>query len=152
MEQCTLSTPMGALTLRVHQGIIVFAGLEDRPLSAPTTPLLRRAAGEVEEYFAGERQSFSVPAAPEGTAFQCAVWHAAMAIPYGQTRTYGQLAAAMGSPGAARAVGGALHRNPVLLWIPCHRIVGADGSLTGFGCGVEKKALLLALERRYFRP
>ena len=92
-----------------------------------------------------------MPVSPAGTAFQRRVWRAARAIPYGQTRTYGQLAAALGKPGAARAVGGALHRNPVLLWVPCHRIIGADGGLTGFGCGVEKKAILLALERRFSR-
>ena len=109
--------------------------------------LLRRAARELEEYFAGERRDFTLPLAPAGTPFQQRVWRALEAIPYGETRTYAQIAAAVGNPRAVRAVGGANHRNPLPVVIPCHRVIGADGSLTGYAGGLERKTLLLGLER-----
>lgn len=146
MPQCTLSTPPGNLTVTEENGALISVGFTDLPLSAPDTPLLCRAAREFSAYFERELREFSLPIAPLGTAFQRSVWQAAREIPYGQTRTYGEIAAAIGRPGAARAVGGALHRNPLLLVIPCHRILGADGTLTGFGCGLERKSYLLQLE------
>lgn len=115
------------------------------------TPLTLQAAAELDEYFAGERRSFTVPLAPHGTAFQLAVWQALRAIPYGETRTYGEIAAAVGRPRAARAVGMANHDNPLLIFTPCHRVVGKDGSLTGFACGLEVKRRLLELERACLR-
>lgn len=110
------------------------------------TELTGWAAAELEEYFSGRRREFSVPLSPHGTPFQLAVWEALRRVPYGQTRTYGELAAAVGRPGAARAVGMANHDNPLLIFTPCHRVVGKGGALTGFACGLEVKRWLLTLE------
>ena len=110
------------------------------------TPLTAQAAGELEEYFDRRRSTFTVPLSPHGTRFQLAVWQALRDIPYGQTRTYGEIAAAVGRPRAARAVGMANHDNPLLIFTPCHRVVGKDGALTGFACGLEVKRRLLELE------
>ncbi len=106
------------------------------------------ARTEVEEYFAGEREDFSVRLKPAGTAFQQSVWSALREIPFGETRSYGQLAALLGKPGAARAIGRANATNPICLIVPCHRVVGADGSLTGFAFGEAIKQRLLELESR----
>jgi methylated-DNA-[protein]-cysteine S-methyltransferase len=101
---------------------------------------------QLEEYFAGERQEFELDLAPSGTPFQLSVWRALRAIPYGETASYGEIAAAVGQPGAARAVGGANNRNPIAIVVPCHRVIGASGSLTGYGGGLPRKERLLALE------
>ena len=116
------------------------------PFPEGETPLTAQAAGELEEYFDRKRSAFTVPLSPHGTRFQLAVWQALRDIPYGQTRTYGEIAAAVGRPKAARAVGMANHDNPLLIITPCHRVVGKDGSLTGFACGLEVKRNLLELE------
>lgn len=110
--------------------------------------LLKRLCTELEEYAAGRRRAFDLPLNPAGTPFQRQVWRALLDIPYGETRSYGALAAAIGKPGAARAVGAACGRNPLVVLIPCHRVVGADGALTGYSAegGVERKAALLELE------
>ena len=110
------------------------------------TPLTAWAAAELEEYFAGARRAFSVPLSPHGTQFQQAVWQALRDIPYGQTRSYGEIAELVGRPRAARAAGMAPHRNPLLIFTPCHRVVGKNGALTGFACGLEVKRRLLRLE------
>lgn len=110
------------------------------------TPLLLEAKRQLEEYFAGLRASFSLPLNPQGTAFQKKVWQQLEAIPYGQTRTYGQIAAAVGQPTASRAVGGANHNNPIASVIPCHRVIGANGKLTGYAGGLDIKEKLLRLE------
>jgi methylated-DNA-[protein]-cysteine S-methyltransferase len=106
----------------------------------------REAAGQLEAYFAGELTAFDLPLAPRGTAFQRDVWAALLEIPYGRTVTYSELAQAVGRPGAARAVGAANGRNPISIVVPCHRVVGAGGALTGYGGGVERKRMLLELE------
>ena len=110
------------------------------------TPLTHQAAAELDEYFAHKRRSFTVPLSPHGTEFQRAVWKALRDIPYGQTRTYGEIAGLVGRPKAARAVGMANHDNPLLIFTPCHRVVGKGGALTGFACGLEVKRRLLELE------
>jgi methylated-DNA-[protein]-cysteine S-methyltransferase len=120
----------------------VLGGGEVDPDAAPF-PLLRR---QLAEYFAGQRTAFELPLAPAGTPFQRNVWDALLAIPYGETRSYGELAAAVGKPGAARAVGRANHDNPIGVVIPCHRVIGAAGSLTGYAGGVDRKRYLLELE------
>ena len=102
---------------------------------------------EVTEYFAGTRRRFTVALAASGTHFQSSVWNALLQIPYGETRTYGQLAAELGKPDAARAVGRANATNPICLLVPCHRVIGADGTMTGFAFGEEIKNQLLALEK-----
>jgi methylated-DNA-[protein]-cysteine S-methyltransferase len=101
---------------------------------------------QLEEYFAGERREFELDLAPSGSPFQLDVWRALCAIPYGETASYGEIAAAVGQPGAARAVGGANNRNPIAIVIPCHRVIGANGTLTGYGGGLPRKQQLLALE------
>jgi methylated-DNA-[protein]-cysteine S-methyltransferase len=102
---------------------------------------------QLEEYFAGARTDFDVPLDLEGSPFQVAVWTALRAIPYGETTSYAGIARAVGRPDAVRAVGAANGRNPISIIVPCHRVVGADGSLTGYGWGVERKAWLLQHER-----
>ena len=101
---------------------------------------------QIEEYFAGAKKVFRVNMDPRGTAFQVAAWNELSKIPYGRTISYGEQARRMGRPGAARAVGGANRRNPIAIVIPCHRVVGADGGLTGFGGGLDRKRFLLELE------
>ena len=103
---------------------------------------------ELEEYFAGSRRSFTIPLAPRGTPFQLAVWNALLEIPYGDTVSYGDLAFRIGKPAAVRAVGAANGANPIPVIIPCHRVIGSNGSLTGYGGGIERKQWLLALEGR----
>ncbi len=110
------------------------------------SPVLQQARRELEEYAAGTRERFEVPFELEGTHFQCEVWRALFEIPFGQVRTYGEVARALGRPGAARAVGAAAGRNPLPVIIPCHRLVGSGGSLTGFSAGVGVKRKLLELE------
>jgi methylated-DNA-[protein]-cysteine S-methyltransferase len=112
-------------------------------------PMLARAAAQLGEYFAGKRQRFTVKLAPRGTAFQHRVWGALAAIPYGETRSYAQIARAIGKPTAMRAVGAANGRNPLPIIVPCHRVIGANGTLTGFGGGLPTKQWLLDLERRH---
>ncbi len=120
--------------------------LEPLPRRVHETALLQQAEEELNEYFAGARRDFDLPLAPKGTPFQQAVWAQLCEIPYGEVRTYGQLAAALGKPKACRAVGGACHCNPIGIIIPCHRVVGADGSLTGYAGGIDIKRYLLELE------
>lgn len=112
-----------------------------------TPPILRRAAAQLAEYFTGTRPRFDLPLAPVGTEFQRRVWAATSAIPFGETATYGEIARKIGAPNAARAVGGALNRNPLAIVVPCHRVVGSAGRLTGYDGGVNRKAFLLTLER-----
>jgi len=110
------------------------------------TSLLAQAALQLREYFEGGRRSFELPLAPQGTDFQRAAWQALAEIPYGETRSYAQQAAALGKPSATRAVGAANGRNPLPIVLPCHRVIGANGALTGFGGGIEVKRWLLAHE------
>lgn len=118
-------------------------------VGAEDEPVLAEAAGQLREYFAGERREFQLPLAPVGTDFQQRVWRALTEIPYGVTESYGDLARRIGAgPSASRAVGLANGRNPISIVVPCHRVIGASGSLTGYGGGLERKQFLLALERR----
>lgn len=110
------------------------------------TLLLKQATVQVQEFLEGTRREFTLPIYMKGTDFQKKVWEALRGIPYGETRTYGQIAKEIGSPKGARAVGGACNRNPILLLIPCHRVIGGDGKLVGFGCGLPMKEALLELE------
>ncbi len=105
------------------------------------------AIAQLEEYFAGTRTDFELELAPEGTDFQRAVWDALAEIPFGETRSYGEIAAAVGRPKAARAVGMANNRNPIAVIVPCHRVIGAGGDLVGYGGGIDRKVWLLGHER-----
>jgi O-6-methylguanine DNA methyltransferase len=120
-----------------------------KPLIERRTPLLEEAVGQLRQYFAGERQSFDLPLRLEGTEFQKKVWNELQKIPYGTTISYRELAMRAGSPGGCRAAGGANHRNPIPIIVPCHRVIGADGKLTGYGGGLPRKEKLLAIEQKY---
>lgn len=109
-------------------------------------PLLHRARSQLDAYFSGTLRAFDLPLAPQGTAFQRAVWDALTTIAYGQTLGYGEIAARIGKPSAVRAVGAANGRNPLSIFVPCHRVIGADGTLTGYGGGLPTKEFLLRLE------
>jgi len=122
---------------------VIDAGWKEQP----GRPLLRKAIRQLDEYFAGRRKTFDLPLAPEGTPFQLAVWRALRDIPYGETQSYGDIARRIGKPKAVRAVGAANGANPISIVVPCHRVIGADGSLTGYGGGLPRKQKLLALEQ-----
>jgi methylated-DNA-[protein]-cysteine S-methyltransferase len=150
----TIDSPIGELLLvgdgETLSGLYMQDGRKPKRIAtdwsesaAPFADLKR----QLEEYFAGERTSFDMKLAPEGAPFELEVWHALEAIPYGETVSYGEIARRVGQPGAARAVGTANGRNPIAVIVPCHRVIGADGSLTGYGGGLERKRLLLELER-----
>lgn len=112
-----------------------------------TTPLLQKVQDQLKEYFAGKRRQFDIPLAPEGTPFQLKAWEGLRTIPYGQTRTYKQMAEYANCPLGYRAIGMANNRNPISIIVPCHRVIGSDGKLVGFGGGLDKKELLLDLEK-----
>jgi len=121
--------------------------LTNRAVEEGSCPVLEELRAELDEYFAGSRIDFTVPHRLHGTDFQRRVWEQLRMIPYGQTVTYGQLAARIDQPKASRAVGGANHNNPISIVIPCHRVIGAGGHLTGYGGGLERKEFLLRLEQ-----
>jgi methylated-DNA-[protein]-cysteine S-methyltransferase len=147
-------SPIGLIQLRGTDRALTGVFMEKhrhepaRPEDAIQDPApLREAQRELEEYFAGERRDFSIPLAATGTPFQMQVWEALRAIPYGETISYGELARRIGNPKAVRAVGLANGRNPISIIVPCHRVIGANGTLTGYGGGLERKRFLLAFER-----
>ena len=140
-----------ALTGLWFDGQARFAETLTEPHEARLTPVFEQTRRWLECYFSGSAPDFTPPLAPRGTAFQLAVWHVLLTIPFGQTTTYGDIASALEAqgglrPASARAVGGAVGRNPISLIIPCHRVIGADGSLTGYAGGIDRKKRLLALE------
>jgi methylated-DNA-[protein]-cysteine S-methyltransferase len=113
-----------------------------------TNPILGSTSNQLDEYFAGYRTNFDIPLAPEGTEFQLEAWAALRLIPFGETRSYAQQAQTIGRPNAVRAIGAANGRNPISIIVPCHRVIGSNGSLTGFGGGLDAKSFLLNHERR----
>lgn len=142
-------SPFGPIRIGYEDGYIVSirrCPAEDSSYSpsAPSDP----GSVQLREYLLGVRKTFDLPIKPAGTSFQLAVWHALTEIPYGETRTYGQIAAAIGNPKASRAVGMACNRNPLWIVIPCHRVVGSNGSLTGYEGGLPMKRALLELEQQ----
>ena len=141
------SSPLGMLTL--HSDGTALTALQFQVPEAPGSScmLLEKTVQQLREYFSGMRTQFTLPLAPAGTDFQQEVWQALCRIPYGETRTYKDIAIAIGHPKAFRAVGRANNANPVFIAIPCHRVIGADGSLVGYGGGLEMKKALLELER-----
>lgn len=145
-RQLSFPSLVGPLTLVACDGALTELRFAEGGTSEPT-PLLLRAREELEEYFAGTRRTFDLPLAPQGTPFQQQVWQALRTIPYGSTCTYGALAAAIGRPKASRAVGMANHCNPLPILIPCHRVVGSTGHLTGYAGGLDRKRQLLAIEK-----
>lgn len=150
----TRPSPIGELILVATDAALVGLFMEtyaSEPLIAEAeerrTPLLKRVSAQLDEYFEGRRERFDVPLAPRGTAFQTSVWAVLQRIPFGVTWSYAQVARALGTPKAVRAVGAANGRNPISVIIPCHRVIGADGSLTGYGGGLPRKRWLLAHEK-----
>ena len=145
----TFSSPIGIVRLTEERGAITHIALTDRcDASSSPSPLLCEAERQITEYLNGTRQQMDFSIRMEGTPFQLRVWQALKRIPYGSTRSYGELSALLGNPGASRAVGMACNKNPLLLIVPCHRVIGANGKLTGFACGLEVKRYLLLLEKR----
>lgn len=152
--QCRIDTPLGPLTLlatarglaaAVYDGDVHHPGVLDAP-QQPDHPHLQQAAQEFDAYFTQGLRQFTVPLDPQGTPFQQQVWQRLLAIPSGALSTYGEIARQVGRPDAARAVGAAVGRNPLTIIVPCHRVVGADGSLTGYAAGLPRKQALLLLE------
>lgn len=141
-----IDTPIGRIGL--YSNGTQICGLEfcTREERRDELPVLLQAEAELREYFAGRRRAFSVPLCMHGTKFQEDVWRALAEIPYGETRSYGEIAARIGREKACRAVGMANNRNPLPIFVPCHRVVGADGSLTGYAGGLDAKRMLLELE------
>jgi methylated-DNA-[protein]-cysteine S-methyltransferase len=153
----TMASPVGRLTLVASDaGLAAVLWENDNPNRVPLAiagedarhPVLREAERQLKEYFLGARTTFDLPLDFHGTDFQKQVWAALLAIPFGETRSYGQIARALGKPGAMRAVGAANGRNPISIIAPCHRVIGAGGQLTGFAGGLKAKAHLLALEAK----
>jgi methylated-DNA-[protein]-cysteine S-methyltransferase len=150
-----VESPVGALKLVASdKGLAAILWENDSPRRVPLTglvendkhPVLLKTERQLQEYFAGSRRAFDLPLDMRGTTFQKDVWEALLAIPYGETRSYGQLAKQLGRPSASRAVGAANGRNPISIVVPCHRVIGSSGKLTGFAGGLDVKARLLDME------
>jgi methylated-DNA-[protein]-cysteine S-methyltransferase len=141
-----ICSPLGVLTLTERDGRITRLSFGAFGTAKPNSALLRAAADQLRAYFDGKLFRFDLPLTFEGTPFQCDVWNALSQIPFGETRSYAEIARAVGRPNACRAVGGAVHANPIPIIIPCHRVIGADGSLGGYFAGTEIKKQLLFLE------
>ena len=151
-----IATPLGTMVLAADDRGLVgvwFVGQEHFAGPGPdwrevaSSPVLDAAAAQLAEYFAGLKREFALPLAPRGTPFQQRVWRCLSEIPFGHTTTYGAVAARLGNAGAARAVGAATGRNPISIVVPCHRVIGADGTLTGYAGGEDRKRYLLDMER-----
>lgn len=146
--QYSYETKLGSVTIVEEDGALLaitthrtYEGIKQE------TPLINKAYRQLSEYLLGERKRFDLPLNPQGTVFQQQVWKALCDIPYGETRSYKQIAEAIGNPKAVRAVGMANNRNPLLIVVPCHRVIGANGKLVGYAAGIEKKEFLLKLEK-----
>jgi methylated-DNA-[protein]-cysteine S-methyltransferase len=144
--------PIGQIGIEEEGGSIsrIIFGRDNFPgnFTAGETPLIQKAASQLAEYFKGTRRVFDLPLTLHGTEFQMLVWKALQTISYGETRSYGQVAALIGRPKASRAVGMANHNNPISIIIPCHRVIGSDGGLTGYGGGLPAKRFLLEMEKQ----
>ena len=154
----TIDSPIGLLTLAGHDNALTNLRMVDQTYEPSRAGWSERPAAfadaveQLSAYFVGELTDFELELDLQGTEFQRRVWQALLTIPFGQTRSYGEIAAQIGAPGAARAVGLANGHNPIAIIVPCHRVVGASGGLTGYGGGLDKKRSLLALETRRSSP
>lgn len=150
----TIDSPIGLLTLAGRDGILTNLRMVDQTYEPSRADWVldngafADTAQQLEAYFAGDLIDFDVEFALQGTEFQRRVWQALLTIPYGETRSYGEIAQQIGAPGAARAVGLANGHNPIAIIVPCHRVIGASGKLTGYGGGLDRKQTLLELEKR----
>ncbi len=147
-SQCVIASPVGNLRIAADEIGLTAIDRTAMPLHAPDTPLLAEAARQLRTYFDGTLTAFDLPLHLMGTEFQLRCWEALQSIPYGETISYGEQARRIGQPGASRAVGGANHRNPISIIVPCHRVIGANGALTGYGSGLDMKAWLLQHEQQ----
>ncbi|MDE6607001.1 MAG: methylated-DNA--[protein]-cysteine S-methyltransferase [Lachnospiraceae bacterium] len=142
-------SPLGMICIEEKEGSIAglyfVKSIDEKETTENET--IEEAKRQLEEYFSGRRREFTLPVRLEGTDFQVKVWRALQTIPYGETRSYGDIAKQIGNPKAARAIGNANNKNHILLLVPCHRVIGADGSLVGFGSGLDVKKYLLELEK-----
>ncbi len=148
--ECLMESPIGVLRLVARGEALVAVHLEDELPEVPPDdahPVLSRARAQLEEYFAGTRRAFDLPLEPSGTPFERSVWAALLRIPHGETTSYGAIAALLGRPRASRAVGAANGKNPLAIVVPCHRVIGASGALTGYAGGLGRKKWLLEHER-----
>lgn len=150
-HHCVIPSPVKPIRIDERNGLIVAVNFVQEPLFPPETPLLQEAARQLNAYFDGTLTDFDLPLLLEGTPFRMKCWQALRTIPYGETISYGEQARRIGNPKATRAVGGANHHNPISIIVPCHRVIGADGSLTGYGGGVDVKAWLLTHEQKHCR-
>lgn len=147
-EYATYPFPFGILKLGYDGDVITYLNVTDEPeISGKRTALTDKVYAQLIEYLRGERLAFGFPYRLSGTEFQMRVWSELCKIPYGETRTYKEIAAAIGNPKASRAVGSANNKNPIAIAVPCHRVIGADGKLVGYAGGHEMKEALLKLER-----
>jgi methylated-DNA-[protein]-cysteine S-methyltransferase len=152
-EMLLVATPDGSALCGLYlERQKFYPGTSVRLRDAPRLPLFARAASQLRDYFAGARTRFDLPLAPNGTAFQQDVWSAIRDVPFGQTISYAELARRCGRPSAVRAAGAATGRNPMTIIVPCHRIVGTGGALTGYAGGLDRKRALLELESRRVAP
>lgn len=149
----TYETALGSVTFAEEDGaLLVISTHRSVEGIYQETTLIKEAYQQLREYLKGERWEFNLPLKLLGTDFQKRVWKALCEIPYGETRSYKQIAEAIGNPKAVRAVGMANHRNPLLIVVPCHRVIGVDGKLVGYAAGIDKKAFLLQLEAKCPKP
>ncbi|CEM61836.1 methylated-DNA--[protein]-cysteine S-methyltransferase [Treponema phagedenis] len=150
IQTITVKSPIGVLRIEETGGVISSIGIhkENAPIvSCTSSSVLNHCVDELRAYFDGKLKRFTVPVIFLGTEFQQRVWKALQEIPYGQTQSYKELAELIGARKAYRAVGNAANKNPILIIVPCHRLIGSDGSLTGFACGIEAKRFLLEMEK-----
>lgn len=151
-NRCHYESPVGMICMEEQDGAVTGVYIdkefttEDRSRDVET-PVLKEARRQLSEYFLKQRKEFDLPLAPQGTEFQKKVWEALCTIPYGETRSYGEIARQIGNSKASRAVGGANNKNHIMIVIPCHRVIGANGALVGFGGGLDVKEYLLELEK-----
>ncbi|MBE6121877.1 MAG: methylated-DNA--[protein]-cysteine S-methyltransferase [Erysipelotrichaceae bacterium] len=148
MIGCVIQSPLGNIRIGRDDTGITELKFTEEPVSISEDELLCRCAQELEEYFLGDRTVFDLPLSLKGTEFQKKVWNILTDIPYGHTETYGSIALKAGNPQASRAVGSACHNNPVWIMIPCHRVIGKNGSLTGYAGGIDRKQKLLEMEKK----
>lgn len=146
----TITTPLGTLVATADEKAVISLDFTDEPLkSIPTdNPLLLRLEKELHEYFEGKRRTFTLPLSPKGTPFQQSVWETLCTIPYGETVSYAEEAKLLGNPKAVRAVANANGHNPIIILIPCHRVIATGGGIGGYSGGIERKEFLLKLEKR----
>ena len=149
MSFCIVNSPIGNLFIEETDSTISLLNVTLEPTSEPTAPFLKQVAEEISDYFRGERETFSFKVSPAGTEFQKKVWNELQKIPLGQVKSYKEIAIELGAPNSARAVGTAIGKNPILLRIPCHRVITGQRKLGGFSAGVDKKRSLLKLEKVY---